>query len=72
MLDDETNEPLYQRPDDTKEALGNRLAGYEKDTFPILARYQPFGVVAKVNGNQAFDAVWGEVHAQLITNAKAE
>ena len=28
MLDDETGEPLYQRADDTKDALPKRLEGY--------------------------------------------
>ena len=70
MLDDETGEPLYQRPDDTKEALGNRLATYDLETFPILARYAPFGIVAKVNGNQPFANVWSEVHTALTTNPK--
>ena len=39
MLDDETGEALYQRADDTIDALPKRLAGYHKETKPILAFY---------------------------------
>jgi len=45
MLDDETGEPLYQRADDTKEALVKRLEGYHGQTVPILAHYEPTGVL---------------------------
>merc|ERR1719493_6861 len=36
MRDDETSEPLMQRPDDTKDALPKRLEAYHSDTVPIL------------------------------------
>lgn len=39
MKDDETGEDLYQRGDDTAEALANRLEGYKSQTVPILAYY---------------------------------
>ena len=68
MKDDVTGEDLYQRGDDTAEALGNRLATYESKTYPILEHYAPFGIVKKVNGNVAFDQVWEEVLKSLSTN----
>ena len=41
MLDDETNEPLMQRKDDTKEALVERpLKGYHEMTTPFLDHYK--------------------------------
>lgn len=52
MKDDQTNEPLMQRPDDTATALTKRLQGYHKDTVPILDHYKPKGVVRVVNANQ--------------------
>lgn len=61
MLDDETNEPLIQRPDDTATALVKRLASYHKETVPILKHYEPNGVVKSVNANQGMEAVAGEV-----------
>lgn len=40
MKDDETGEPLYQRPDDTAEALKKRLKGFYSETMPILDHYK--------------------------------
>ena len=42
-----------QRADDTEEALGRRLKGYHAQTVPILAHYEPTGVVTKIDANQA-------------------
>jgi adenylate kinase len=53
MLDDATGEPLYQRADDTAEALKSRLDGYFAKTVPILEHYGPKGIVRKVDANQA-------------------
>ena len=55
MLDDVTGEPLYQRPDDTREALPKRLEGYHQETAPILSYYSP--VVTAVDANQPDMAV---------------
>jgi len=61
MKDDITGEPLMQRPDDTAEALVKRLQGYHLETKPILAHYEPHGIVRSVNANQGMDGVWKEV-----------
>ena len=61
MKDDETGEQLIQRADDTAEALKKRLEGYHGMTVPILEHYKPQGVVKEVNGNQAIDAIWGDI-----------
>ena len=65
MLDDETGEPLMQRADDNEVALGKRLAGYHKQTVPILAHYEPTGAVSKVDANKDMDAIWGQIEAVL-------
>lgn len=65
MLDDETQEPLMQRADDTEEALAKRLEGYHAQTVPILSHYEPSGVVQRVNANAAPDSVWTAVEAVL-------
>lgn len=65
MVDDETGEPLMQRPDDTASALVKRLAGYHGETVPILKHYEPNGIVKTVNANQGMDGVWAEVLASL-------
>ena len=43
MLDDLTNEPLEQRPDDTREALPARLEAYRSKTLPVLRHYHAGG-----------------------------
>merc|ERR1719183_2040754 len=58
MLDDETGEALMQRADDTEEALSKRLESYHAQTVPILAHYDPTGVVSKVDANVKPDDVW--------------
>uniref|UniRef100_A0A7S1Z3M2 Adenylate kinase active site lid domain-containing protein n=1 Tax=Trieres chinensis TaxID=1514140 RepID=A0A7S1Z3M2_TRICV len=65
MVDDETGEPLMQRPDDTPGALVKRLASYHGETVPILDHYKPNGVVREVNANQGMAGVWSEVLASL-------
>ena len=63
MLDDETGEPLMQRADDTEEALAKRLEGYHAQTVPILAHYEPTGVVNRIDANTDPKKVWELVEA---------
>merc|ERR1719198_1728422 len=65
MLDDETGEALMQRADDTEEALTKRLQGYHDQTVPILAHYEPNGVVARVDANVKPEEVWGSIEKVL-------
>lgn len=67
MKDDVTNEPLIQRKDDKPEALKQRLKSYHDVTTPILAHYQPTGVVHEVNAQQHKDDVWLEI--KLMTTS---
>jgi len=61
MKDDVTGAPLYQRSDDTAEALKKRLDGYKNQTLPILDHYRPKGIVKTVDGAQAITKVWEDV-----------
>lgn len=65
MKDNETGEPLYQRPDDTAQALVKRLHSYHTETEPVLDYYAPRGVVTRVNANQSMSKVWSEVSSGL-------
>lgn len=65
MCDDETGEPLYQRADDTAEALKTRLSNYHSKTVPILSHYAPGGVVKNINANQQIDNVWKDVFGAM-------
>merc|ERR1712217_735380 len=69
MLDDQTGEPLMQRPDDTAEALVNRLQGYHNETEPILARYK--SVAHRIEANQQMDKVWADIEMVLPTKTFA-
>jgi len=60
MKDDETGEPLYQRPDDTKDALPKRLEGYHNQTVPILKHYEERKICFSVNANQDIAVVTEE------------
>jgi adenylate kinase len=66
MLDDETGESLYQRGDDTAEALAKRLDGYHKSTVPILEHYSPAGIVHKVDANRGIDTVWDAIEKIIM------
>ena len=65
MLDDETNEPLMQRADDTEEALTKRLESYHAQTVPILTHYEPTGVVSRVDANVKPEEVWTSIEKVL-------
>jgi adenylate kinase len=65
MKDDVTGEPLMQRPDDTAEALVNRLAGYHADTVPVLEHYKPAGIVTIINANQEMNQIWEAISASI-------
>jgi len=67
MKDDITGNALYQRPDDTAEALKKRLDGYNKQTVPILDHYKPGGVVKQIDGGRNIHEVWAEVQTKLST-----
>lgn len=66
MKDDETGEPLYQRADDTAEALKKRLKGYNDQTLPVLEHYRGKGIVRTVDAGKDMKAVWAEVSAKLV------
>jgi adenylate kinase len=48
---------LYQRTDDQREVVANRIAVYLRDTLPVVERYTAAGILRRIDGNQAIDAV---------------
>ncbi|MBV8716164.1 MAG: adenylate kinase [Chloroflexi bacterium] len=48
---------LYQRPDDKRAVVSNRVAVYLRDTLPVVERYARQGVLQRVDGNQSIEAV---------------
>jgi len=54
--------PLYQRPDDTGEAVQRRLDIFFGETIHLLDYYREQGKLVTVNGNQGIE----QVHASLL------
>jgi adenylate kinase len=48
---------LYQRTDDKREVVANRVAVYLRDTLPVVERYERQGLLRRINGNQPIEAV---------------
>ena len=52
---------LVQRDDDKPEAIAKRLSHFDKQTAPLLTYYGNRGLVHRINGDQAVDAVQAEI-----------
>lgn len=52
---------LYQRPDDAREVVEERLKVYHKQTKPLIQYYQKKGILAEVNGENAPDIVFKDL-----------
>jgi peroxiredoxin len=65
MLDDETQEPLIQRADDTEEALQKRLASYYSQTVPVLDHYSSSVVKIDSNENSSMDVIRSDIYGIL-------
>ena len=48
---------LYQRTDDRREVVANRVAVYLRDTLPVVERYEAQGVLRRIDGNQPIEQV---------------
>jgi len=52
---------LFQRPDDTSDAVSNRLNVYEKQTAPLIDYYQKKGLLKDIDGTKDIDVVFAEI-----------
>ena len=68
--DDVTGEALIQRPDDTADALRNRLDAYRSQTAPILEYYERQGKLATVDATDKIDNVQKVVRS-ILTQVKS-
>jgi len=59
---------IVQRKDDTEEKVRTRFEAYEENTFPILAHYEPTGVVEKVDGLGEVEDITGRILSALGKN----
>ena len=60
--------PLYQREDDTEEAVLNRIAVYKRKTLPLLNYYERRSILRRINGEGSVDEVFSEILAALGIN----
>ncbi|SFU69087.1 adenylate kinase [Alicyclobacillus macrosporangiidus] len=56
---------LYQRPDDTEEAVATRLEQYEQ-TAPLVDFYRERGLLRQVDGLQSIDQVYADIKRILL------
>lgn len=52
---------LFQRADDTEEAVNKRLSVYDEQTKPLIEYYSSKGLLANINGDQPMDDVLKEI-----------
>jgi adenylate kinase len=52
---------LYQREDDTEEAVLNRIAIYKRKTRPLLDYYERKGILRKINGSGTIDEIFSNI-----------
>ena len=63
--DDETGEPLVQRPDDAEDAIRNRLRVYNEQTEPLIAYYRERGLLIDLDSAPAPDTVYSALQATV-------
>ncbi len=56
---------LYQRDDDSEETVRNRLEVYRNQTEPLIEYYDRAGLVVRIDGAQALDAVYEDIRTAL-------
>jgi adenylate kinase len=63
---DKCGSDLYQRKDDTQEAIEKRLSGYEAETGRPLTEFYKTQLV-KIDGNQSADEVFASIESQILS-----
>jgi adenylate kinase len=58
---DTCGEPLFQRPDDHREVVANRVAVYLRDTLPVVSHYAQRGNLHQVDGAREIQEVRAEL-----------
>lgn len=56
---------LYQRADESEEAVKVRLDTYNKQTRPLVDYYTMTGEITNINGDQSMDNVFSDIKAYL-------
>jgi len=70
-IDDETGEPLIQRPDDNEETVKKRLDIYHKQTYPLVEFYKNLSndknstKYIEINGVGSIDDIQGQILSNI-------
>ncbi|MDD4082523.1 MAG: adenylate kinase [Sphaerochaetaceae bacterium] len=64
-IDDETGEPLYQRPDDKEDAIKNRLSVYKESTEPLIDYYKNEGLIIDIDASGSPEEVFSILKSKL-------
>lgn len=56
---------VYQRADDTKETVQNRIDVYFSQTAPLIDYYEKAGNLSSIQGDQAMDSVFDDIAGVL-------
>lgn len=56
---------LYQRPDESEEAVKVRLSTYNKQTKPLIDYYTMKGTIININGDQPMEDVFKDIEKAL-------
>lgn len=64
-LCDVCGKPLTQRPDDTPDAIRQRLRIYETETRPLISRYEERGILHRIDGMGTIEEVWSRIISML-------
>jgi adenylate kinase len=59
---------LYQRPDDKRDVVANRVAVYLRDTLPVVERYEGQGILQHLDGNQPIEVVKAALRQAVVAN----
>jgi adenylate kinase len=62
---DDCGGELYQREDESEEAVQVRLATYNKQTRPLIDYYTMKGTIININGNQPMEDVFKDIEKAL-------
>jgi len=61
---------LFQRPDDKREVVANRVSVYLRDTLPVVKCYEQRGLLRRIDGNQPIPVVRASLRQALGLNER--
>jgi adenylate kinase len=61
--------PLYQRSDDNKDTVENRIDVYEEQTMPLIEYYKRAEILTDIDGSIGLENVFREIKKILGENA---